>query len=194
MDATTDREEASRLLSIYLRDHRAGAAAGIRLAQRCHRAHRGDELGALLGDVERQIADDRDSLDATMQRLGVSRSTPKELMAVATEWLGRFKLNGRSVRRSPLSTLLEVEGLRAGVTMKRDLWCSLAALAPEDPQLDVLIERADAQLARLEEAHRTAASAALAPVRELDEQPAQPRSDSAINDTEARYGPDESPA
>ena len=162
MEPAADRADAVKLLSIYLRDHRAGAAAGLRVAQRCRRNHPDGEFGGLFGGLEREIAEDRDRLDEIMERLGISHSTPKELTAVAAERLGRLKLNGRTVSRSPLSLLLELEGLIAGVTTKRNLWYSLAAVLPADrAELDVLIERASDQIGRLEEAHRRAAVAAL---------------------------------
>ena len=77
-----------------------------------------------------------------------------------------MKLNGRLFKRSPLSTLVELEALEAAVYAKRNLWLSLAALAKrsqigEPPQLAGLIERATVQLERLQAHHDEAARDAL---------------------------------
>jgi hypothetical protein len=189
VDPTDERDERTRLLSIYLRDHRAGAEAGLRLVQRARRHHPAGDLASMLGEIEREIAEDRDSLDALMERFGVGRSTPKELAAIATEWLGRLKLNGRTVNRSALSPVLELEALTAGVTMKRRLWHSLLAVTPENrAELVELIGRADSQLLRLEQAHERAAVVAFGRAS------AARQTGGTINDTEARYGDSEAPA
>ena len=78
--------------------------------------------------------------------------------------LGRLKLNGRLVRRSPLSDVLELEALGAGVTAKRDLWLALGVVEPAIPELDAdqlvrLQQRAVDQLAGIGELHSAAAAA-----------------------------------
>jgi hypothetical protein len=77
------------------------------------------------------------------------------------EKAGRLKLNGRIVRRSPLSTVVELEGLAAGILLKRSLWTSLEAL--QDPRLAghdfaTLAARAEGQAASVEEWKRRAAA------------------------------------
>ena len=71
--------------------------------------------------------------------------------------LGRLKLNGRLVSRSPLSDVIELEMLVVGITGKQALWESLR-LVPSLPQqqLETLIERAEKQRAVVEEARREA--------------------------------------
>lgn len=78
-----------------------------------------------------------------------------------TEKLGRFKLNGQVVGRSPLSDLVELEALRLGVAGKAAGWRALRDLAAEDPrldqgQLDGLLGRARAQEDLLEDLRRDA--------------------------------------
>ena len=151
------------LLAIYLRDHRAGAAAGIRAAQRL-RDHGGPTLRPPMTALAREIAEDRDGLDNVMSDLGVTPSRVKAALAAAGSQLGRLKLNGRLVRRSPLSDVLELEALGAGVTAKRDLWLALTVVEPAIPELDGdqlarLEQRAADQLARIGELHSAAAGA-----------------------------------
>lgn len=160
-DTTEEPTAAHELLAIYLQDHRAGAAAGSQLVRRCRRNAEG-ELAATLAWLETQIDEDRRSLDTIMDGLHVDQSALKTALGVAAERAGRLKLNGRLWKRSPLSTLLELEALAGAVYTKRNLWCSLAAVAGRSSvgdadQLAELITRADAQLERLRGHHDDAA-------------------------------------
>lgn len=149
-----------RLLAIYLNDHLAGATLGRALARRAARSNRGTPLGAFLEQLVREIEEDKSSLEDVLPRLGVKRSAVKPALALVAERMGRLKLNGRLVRYSPLSRLLELEGLVIGVTGKRALWRSLRELG--EPRLagvdlDELERRAEAQIAELER-HRVEAA------------------------------------
>ncbi len=153
-----DNDDPRRLLAIYLRDHRAGAAAGLRLVRRCRKAEDGGQLGARLAELEIEIDEDRRTLDSIMAGLGVRPSRVKSALAAIGTRVGRLKLNGQLWGRSPLSTVLELDTLAAGVFSKRNLWTALRAVADEvdelDPAaLDRLIPRADAQLSTLGELH-----------------------------------------
>jgi hypothetical protein len=100
-----------------------------------------------------------------MSRLGVKRSRPKVAAAWAAEKLGRLKLNGELLRYSPLSRLIELEGLAAGIDAKRALWLSLASRGDAiggGTDFGALAERAASQRSRLEEHRLAAAAAALA--------------------------------
>jgi len=154
-----DEADRRRYLAIYLQDHRAGADAGVRLAERC-RSHAGDpdtvaELSRLVADID----EDRTSLAGIMTGLDVDSSRFKQVAGMAAERLGRLKLNGRIVRTSPLSVLVELEGLIGAVSLKRGLWVTLQTLAVgRDGELEGLVARADDQRRRLETLHaRTAA-------------------------------------
>ncbi len=151
------------LLAIYLRDHRAGAAAGIRAAERL-RDHGDPPFRQPMTVLAREIAEDRDDLDRIMSDLGVTPSRLKAALAAAGSQLGRLKLNGRLARRAPLSDVLELEALGAGVMAKRDLWLALGVVEPTIPELDAdrlvrLQQRAVDQLARIGELHSAAAAA-----------------------------------
>ncbi len=141
---------ASDLLGIYLNDHLAGAAGGVALARRVAGSRTGSE-GEQTRRLAQEIAEDRDSLIAIMGRLGVRRTFYKEPFAVLAERAGRWKTNGSVLRRSPLSDVVEYEMLTLGITGKHSGWLSLRELAPgraelDVAELDVLIQRAEAQL------------------------------------------------
>jgi transcription-repair coupling factor (superfamily II helicase) len=102
-----------------------------------------------------------DDLEEVMRRLGVERSRLKEIMGAVAERVARLKANGRLVRPSPLSVVVELEALSAGVFAKQSLWRSLrAAGLPEldREELTRLAERAAAQLEVLRE-HKDRAAA-----------------------------------
>ena len=153
---------ASRLLGIYLNDHRAGATVGVELARRTARANAGTPLGAFLtGSLLPEVTEDRATLERVMETLAIPRSRPKVIAAWAAEKVGRLKLNGELLRYSPLSRLLELEGLAAGIEAKRALWITLGSAIPTEPfDFDALAERAASQRLRLEEHRLTAVAAA----------------------------------
>jgi hypothetical protein len=153
----------TRLVRIYLSDHLAGSVVGLELAKRCLSNNRGTELGTFLDErLIPEISGDKDTLGDVMRRLGVRGSGAKNALAWTGEKAGRLKFNGTLRRYSPLSRLVEIEGLVVGVTGKLSMWQSLEAVAPDDARLDGvdfarLAARARSQIESLE-AHRAAAS------------------------------------
>ncbi|MGW4197517.1 hypothetical protein [Streptomyces sp. NPDC005004] len=144
------------LLGIYLNDHLAGATVGTNRARYLAHATRGTPIGEALAPIAREIAHDRRSLLDIMARLGVPARQYKVWAGRAAELAGRLKSNGSLVRRSPLTTVVELELLRLGVEGKAAGWRTLRPLAETDgrldpSQLDHLLERADRQLRTLEE-------------------------------------------
>ncbi len=154
---------AERLLAIYLRDHLAGATAGRELARRTHANNRGTELEPALARLARDIDEDRAALLRLMSELGVAPSHTKNALGWALERAGRLKLNGRLVRRSPLSRLVELEGLTIGVTGKRALWSALeqAGVAARGVDLPELRRRAEEQRHELDALRLAVAAEAL---------------------------------
>ena len=154
-----------RLLEIYLNDHLAAARAGEELARRSLASNRGSELGAFLERLVAEMVDDKGALERLMADLGVAKSRWKEPAAVLAERAGRLKLNGQVRGYSPLSRLLELEGLTVAVAGKRSLWLNLRQAANVRPdasvELDGLLARAEAQLAELERHRVDAARRAL---------------------------------
>lgn len=157
----------ARLLPIYLDDHFAGATFGVELAQRASRNNEGNELGTFLTDrLLPEIVEDRRTLRALMDRLGLRPSRVKLAAGWLAEKAGRLKLNGELTRYSPLSRLLELEGLASGVEAKQALWLAVNEVRGRDRRLaDVdfqqLAERARSQRARLEPFRLAAAADAL---------------------------------
>ncbi|HET7481782.1 MAG TPA: hypothetical protein VFK89_02870 [Actinomycetota bacterium] len=155
-----------KLLRIYLNDHSGGAFLGIELAKRCLDSNRGTELGDYLEGFIDEVRSDRDALIDAIEACGFSPDRLKQIGGVIAERAGRLKLNGQLTGYSPLSRLLELEGLILGVTGKLMLWRSLKEVVSEHPgvgvvDLDRMIARAEEQLANLEKHHHTAARTAL---------------------------------
>jgi len=147
-------------LAIYLQDHHAAGVAGARVARRAAAgvALSGDEG---LRRVASEIEQDLRKLEEIMRRLGVKPDRAKDTLARIAERLGRLKPNGRLLRRSRLSDVLELETLVVGITGKQALWISLREV-PSIPtaELDQLLERAEDQKrvvesSRLEAVKRT---------------------------------------
>ena len=154
-------------LAVYLQDHLAGAVLGTELARRAARENRGSEFGRALGALASEIDEDRRTLERVLAAAGVSRPQAKRAFAWTLEKVGRLKLNGQLRGYSPLSRLLELEGLAIGITAKRALWVSLGQLAAEDSRLagfdfGALAERAQRQLAEVERQRLRAVPLALA--------------------------------
>ncbi|MEW2625911.1 hypothetical protein [Streptomyces sp. NPDC048106] len=145
-----------KLLGIYLNDHLAGATAGKLRSGHLARTTRGSALGRSVGPVAAEIAQDRSALLGIMRDLGVPVRRSKVCAGWASEKLARLKGNGRLIRRSPLSTVLELEALRLAVEGKAAGWQTLRRLSAVDQRLDPgqlekLLERARRQQKTLEE-------------------------------------------
>lgn len=154
------------LLAIYLNDHRAGSVAGLELAKRTLGNNKGTEYEAFLEQLVADIQADQAALDGIIERSGIPRSPVKPGLAWASEKVGRLKLNGAITGYSPLSRLIELEGLKLGIEGKLCLWRSLrharpADAAVTDEELDELIARAQAQVEVVEEHRVKAAQVAL---------------------------------
>lgn len=151
-------------LEIYLQNHEAAARAGVDLSRRTAFNQRRQAHGPELKSLREAIEEDRSRLRSIMSSLQVH---PNPLLGVALqvgERVARLKPNGRVLRRSPLSDLIEVEGLIDAVTAKRTGWLALAAARlPADvaDQVAQLITRADEQLVRLAPIHATVAATVL---------------------------------
>lgn len=147
-----------QLLAIYLNDHLAGSVAGVEMARRTRASNEGTEFGEPLAALCSEIEADRESLVSVMAELGVARSRIKPAIGWLAEKLGRVKLNGQLRGYSPLSRVVELEGLLLGITGKLRLWQLLADLVGEQASADfpALIARAEDQRARVEELQQRA--------------------------------------
>jgi hypothetical protein len=149
-------------LRIYLQDHLAGSTAGLELARRTRGANEGTEYGPPLAQIADEIEADRRQLQGIMKELGFDRDKLKNLAAWGAEKAGRLKLNGQLTGYSPLSRVVELEGLLTGITGKWGLWVALLQIAPDEPRLDAALlerlrDRAEAQRATVEELREKAA-------------------------------------
>jgi hypothetical protein len=154
-------------LRIYLQDHLAGSTAGLELARRARGANEGSEYGPPLAQLADEIEADRRHLQGIMEDLGFGGDRLKNIAAWGLEKAGRLKLNGQLTGYSPLSRVVELEGLLTGITGKRCTWVSLLEVAPREPRLDTALlerlrERADNQRATVEELRANAAREAFA--------------------------------
>jgi hypothetical protein len=147
---------ATRYLPIYLNDHLAGATLGVELARRALRENEEGELGDVLRWLVQQLLEDRKALLAHIEKPSLAKAG----LAWAAEKAGRLKPNGQLTGYSPLSRLVELEGLKAGIEAKRSLWLALGEAGVAD--VAALVARADEQLARLEPHRLAAARGALA--------------------------------
>ena len=98
-----------------------------------------------------------------MDDLGFRQDPAKQVVGWLGEKAGRLKPNGQLRGYSPLSRLVELEGLALGVTGKLALWKALRLLEDDEPRLrahalDRLVERAESQ----QRGSRSAASRPLA--------------------------------
>lgn len=142
-------------LSIYLNDHLAGATAGVALARRTAGSNAGTDLGDVLTRLADELEQDRAALREVMGRLGVRPDPVKTAAAVVGERFGRFKLNGSLRGYSPLSRLVELEGLALIAASRLACWRTLRELAETDSrldaaQLDAAASSAERQRAELE--------------------------------------------
>ena len=152
---SVDAPPTSKYLPIYLNDHLGGATVGVELVQRIAGEYRGSELGTFAEGLSAEIKQDRDTLLEIMSLLGASKDQAKVAMGWITEKFGRLKPNGELRERSPLSPLVELEGLSLGIEGKRSLWVALGSVDAVAerigrPRLDELIARAEDQRARVE--------------------------------------------
>jgi hypothetical protein len=156
-----------KLLSIYLQDHMAGAVAGVELARRARGSNRDTDYGEEIAEICATIEEHRQVLQDVAGALGISPSRVKEAPAWVGEKLGRLKLNGRLLGYSPLSRLVELEGLVLGLTGQIELWRSLRESVGGDRRLadfdlNQMAKRTEQLRTRVERLHERAAREALA--------------------------------
>ena len=152
-----------KLLAIYLNDHLAGATVGVELVRRVRGAAEGQEAEAV-GRLCAEIEADRETLKRVMEGLGVDRERLKPAAAWLAEKLGRLKPNGQLRGSSPLSRVVEMEGLYLGVTGKMQLWKTLERTVGDrlsGIDFEQLAGRAADQREAIDELHRRASREAL---------------------------------
>lgn len=155
--ATTDGDGRVDLTLVrtYVNDHITGASA---VAARVRRMSTNPDTGPdapALAELARELEQERAVHEATARALGLRLSRWKHLGAAVAERLARLKPDGRALRRSPLSLVLELEVLRSGLEGKRLGWMTLRehadALGLDAGRLDVLVARSRTQAQTVEE-------------------------------------------
>jgi hypothetical protein len=138
---------------------------GVELARRTAASNRDEELfGPPLARIREEIEADRETLEGVMTALDIGRDRLKPAAAWVAEKLGRLKPNGQWRGYSPLSRLVELEGLYIGISGKARLWKALESnLGDAVPGVDFaqLGERADRQRTEVEALQEEAAKLAL---------------------------------
>lgn len=124
--------ESSRFLGIYLNDHFATATAGVELGRRALKNNPHGTLGELLRRLVVEMARQKDALELVMQWNDTPRSHLKVAAVRLGERLGRLKLNGQLVGYSPLSRVVELQGLNLVSQMRLMLWRTLEQIAEKD--------------------------------------------------------------
>jgi hypothetical protein len=153
-------------LAAYLNDHLAGSVVGVELARRIVKQNAGNEYGRRMAEIAEEIEEDRAELRTLMDRLGIRQRQIRLGIAWVGEKIGRLKPNGQLVGYSPLSRVIELEGLVIGITGKLELWRSLQVVDDQVHEFDEaeikrLTERAESQRERVEGMRIRAAEAAL---------------------------------
>ena len=158
----------TQTLDVYLNDHLAGSAAAVELVERIRASNEGTALAAHMDGLALEVEEDRDTLGEVMTRLGVVRSTPKQVAGKVLETLSRLRLNERITGSPDVTLLLELETLSLGIEGKVLLWRSLSEVADTRPELAAfdlatLSTRAVSQRAGVEPFRLEAAAVALGP-------------------------------
>ena len=124
-------------LAVYLNDHLAGSAAGLRLAKRCLERERGSKLGRRLERLVDEIEQDRGVLERVMARVDATQNPLKQAAASGAVLLSllrdRIPVLGSS--SGDVSRFEEIELLSLGIEGKRLLWRALGELAKTDARL-----------------------------------------------------------
>lgn len=155
------------LLTTYLEDHVAGAAAGVKLAMRIAPRNENSARAEDLIDFADRVASDEQTLLRLREKLGAAEGGAlKKAIALAGEALSRIELNEATPR---LTRVLEAEAMMSGVVAKRCLWVAMRRAVETNPMIaarsaefdfDELIRGADGQIDLLRAVHHTAATVA----------------------------------
>jgi hypothetical protein len=124
------------LLGIYCNDHLAASVGGMELVKRMLGEHRTTDYEAPLTQLLAELREENTSLEAQMRAVGVAVRRYKQAALWLGEKISRIKPNGRLVRRSPLSDLVEFEFLASAVRAKRSGFETLREVAEVDSRLD----------------------------------------------------------
>ena len=138
-----------RRLATYLNDRYAILTAGAQLAGRAAASNVKSPYGPLLDRIARNMEEDRVLLKTIMAAQGISPDRIKSSLAWMGEKLGRLKPNDQITGYSPLSRVVEMDGLTAIITTLDGAWLALAGVL--HTQKDALAEAHDRATLNLDE-------------------------------------------
>ena len=143
---------ARERLHTYLNDHLAGSVAAIELLDDLIEHHSEDRFAKTFRDWRDEIQADQETLRNLIRKLGAEESAMRKAGAWVAEKFSRIKVGDVDESAGLLQAL---EALALGITGKRLLWRSLAAIAANFPALQgtdfsELEKRAQDQFERVE--------------------------------------------
>ena len=119
----------------YLNDHFAGATLALDLGEESQRRNEGTSLGQYLVTLVHEIREDRETLSAVMEHLGIQTSGPKQATGWLAEKAARAKFQAPVGVPDVANRLLEVEALLMGIHGKQAMWESLQRVAHTELRL-----------------------------------------------------------
>ena len=139
-------------LHTYLNDHLAGSVAALELLDGVIEHHSEDRITKIFRDLRDEIQDDQETLRNLILKLGAEESAIRKAGAWVAEKFSRIKVGDLDESAGLLQAL---EALALGITGKRLLWRSLAAITPNFAALQgmdfgELEKRAQEQFERVE--------------------------------------------
>ena len=153
LDADPWAPPAPVFLAVFLNDHLATAAGGRALAARAAGAVAPSPYRAVLDAAAGTLADQHAAFRRLLAGHDLKERRGKQWLAVLGERTGRLKLNGKLVHPSPLSRLVELEGVLLSLEMCRQAWRALAEAGVAEAEADAAQRALDARVHELE-AHR----------------------------------------
>lgn len=145
------------LLSLYLSDHISGATAGVARMSHMAKQYKSTPHGVALHRIAGELREERAFYLDLVKRLGLPRRRYRQGIAWLAERVGRLKLNGRLLKTSPMTPVLESELMRGAIIAKLGGWRVLRdyheELGLEAGTLDTFIEQAERQVGDLDKMH-----------------------------------------
>jgi hypothetical protein len=153
-------------VATYLNDHLAGSVVALELLEHLAKAHDGTPVGWFVVELKADIEQDRDELQALIDKVGAKASLPRRVAAWVSEKATEWKLRLDDAAGGELRLLEAMELVAVGIEGKRALWRALSAASSANPSLrgpdySRLEARADEQRRRVEKVRLEAATEAL---------------------------------
>lgn len=125
-------------LATYLNDHLAGSVLALELLEHLEEDHAETPLASFFAQLRVEITEDRDELEALMDRLNISESRTRKASAWLTEKITTLKLHLDDPSGGDLRLFESLEALSLGIEGKHGLWTALATTAEHWPALQSL--------------------------------------------------------